>query len=132
MNGRPNAASVALIDGDKVLLVKRARQPALGLWTLPGGRLEAGEAAEQCAVREIGEELGLSIAGLRPVMQLGTGGPRGFVLQVFATEAFQGEIVASEEIADWRWVQPEMASNFETTPQLGEVLERAFRLFNRR
>ena len=39
----PNAASVALIDRDKVLLIRRARKPWLGRWSLPGGRLEPGE-----------------------------------------------------------------------------------------
>ena len=34
----PNAASVALIDYDKVLLIQRARKPYFGLWSLPGGR----------------------------------------------------------------------------------------------
>ena len=43
----PNAASVALIDRDRVLLIQRARKPYFGMWSLPGGRLEPGETAEQ-------------------------------------------------------------------------------------
>ena len=129
MNGKANAASVALIAGDRVLLVRRARQPALGLWTLPGGRLEAGETAEQCAAREVGEELGLTVSSLRPVTRLRQG---GFVLQVFATDRFEGGIAPSDEIADHRWVQPEMIAGLKATAQLGEVLDSAMRLFNRR
>lgn len=66
----PNAASVALIDRDKVLLIQRARAPYSGLWSLPGGRLEAGEDAETCAVREVAEEVGLRCFALRPIRRM--------------------------------------------------------------
>lgn len=128
MDEKPNAASVALIAGDEVLLVRRGRQPALGLWTLPGGRLEGGETAEQCAGREIGEELGLSVSGLRPVTRLRQG---SFLLQVFATDTFEGDIAPSDEVTDYRWVQLHTLGSLETTPRLGEALEMAMRLFNR-
>ncbi|MDP1731653.1 MAG: NUDIX domain-containing protein [Devosia sp.] len=127
-----NAASVALIDRNKVLLIQRARAPWLGLWSLPGGRLEAGETAEQCAIREVREETGLLVYALRPLMRLEPGGGTNFLLQVFATEGFEGEIVASDEISDHRWVRAGMVGGLETTPHLAEVLERAFRLFDRR
>jgi 8-oxo-dGTP diphosphatase len=131
MERTPNAASVALIDRDKVLLVQRARAPWLGLWSLPGGRLAPGETAEQCAAREVREETGLSIYALRPIMRLELGGTGNFLLQVFATEAFEGEIVASDEITGHRWVRPGTITSMQTTPHLVEVLERAFRLFDR-
>lgn len=127
----PDAASVALIDDGKVLLIQRARAPYSGMWTLPGGRLEAGETAEQCATREIKEELGLCAYRLQPVMRLCLGEVGDFVLQTFATEAFEGEIVPSAEIMAHRWVRPEMTGGLLTTPQLGEVLERAMGLFDR-
>ena len=57
----PNAASVALINGDRVLLIQRARNPWRGMWSLPGGRLEPGETAEEAAGREVREEVGLTV-----------------------------------------------------------------------
>ncbi len=132
MTGTPNAASVALFAGDEVLLIQRARAPFSGLWTLPGGRLEPGETAVQCAAREIGEELGLRVRQLRPVMQLPVGDARAHLLQVFATKTFEGEIAPSDEIAAWRWVRPDMAGRLATTPRLDEVLARAAESFNRR
>ncbi|MHB1110201.1 MAG: NUDIX hydrolase [Devosia sp.] len=131
MDRLPNAASVALIDKRKVLLIQRARAPYSGMWTLPGGRLEPGETPKQCAAREIKEELGLRVHRLQPVTQLSLGEAGNFLLQVFATEAFEGEIVPSEEIAAYHWVRPEMTGRLVMTPQLGEVLERALRLFER-
>jgi 8-oxo-dGTP diphosphatase len=125
----PFAASVALVDRNKVLLIERARPPSEGFWTLPGGRLEAGETAEHCALREINEELGLTAFALRPVTVLRV---RQYELQVFATEGFEGEIVAyPAEMRQWRWVKPEQIRGMKTTLDLGDVMERVFRMFDR-
>jgi len=126
----PNAASVALIDRDRVLLIQRARKPYFGMWSLPGGRLEPGETAERAAEREILEEVGLRVWRLHPIrrMHLGEG---NFVLQVFATEAFEGEIVASDEVSAHRWVRLDEIGSMHTTPDLGEVVAGAFRIFDR-
>ncbi len=131
MTSRPNAASVALIDRDRVLLIQRAAAPYHGLWTLPGGRLEPGENAEAAAAREVKEELGLSVYALRPVMRLTLGGDRRFLLQVFATEAFEGAVVPSPEVVDHRWVRAETMAGMRVTPHLPTVVERAMRLFDR-
>src|SRR4051812_685086 len=99
------AASVALARSRDVLLIQRNRPPSEGLWTLPGGRLEPGETAEQCAQREVEEELGLSVFALRPVRKLRHG---EFELQVFTTQAFEGEITPDPaEVRAWRWVRAE-------------------------
>jgi len=127
----PNAASVALIDRDRVLLIQRARKPWYGMWSLPGGRLEPGETAEQAAEREIMEEVGLRTFALRPLRRMFLAEGR-FVLQVFATEAFEGEIIiADDEIADHRWVRLDDIAFLETTPDLAEVVAGAFRIFDR-
>jgi 8-oxo-dGTP diphosphatase len=131
MGKLPNAASVALIHDRKVLLIQRTRAPYFGMWSLPGGRLEPDETPEQCAMREIKEELSLDVYRLQPVMRLSLGAEGNFLLQTFATEAFEGEIVPSEEITAHRWVRPELVDRLEATPQLDEVLERAMRLFDR-
>lgn len=123
------AASVAIVRRDDLLLIQRARAPSAGLWTLPGGRLEPGETTEQCALREVKEELGLTLYGLRPLLVLRH---KQFRLQTFATQAYDGEIVPnSAEIRDWRWVQPHHLGSLATTPDLGDVVEAAFRIFDR-
>jgi ADP-ribose pyrophosphatase YjhB (NUDIX family) len=126
----PNAASVALLHKQHVLLIQRAKAPWDGAWSLPGGRLEAGETAEECAARELNEELGLRVYALRPLAKLRLGDGK-FRLQVFGTEAFEGEITPNDEISAFRWVAPGGESVLRTTPHLSEVLERAFRLFDR-
>ena len=123
------AASVALVRKVDVLLIQRNRAPSEGLWTLPGGRLEPGETPEQCAIREIKEELGLDVYALRPVRILRH---KQFQLQVYGTQAFEGEIAPDPaEIRAWRWVRPEQLRGLPTTPELGDVLAAVFRLFDR-
>ena len=131
MSSPANAASVALIHKQKVLLIKRAYAPYQHLWTLPGGRIEPGETIEECAAREIQEELGLTVCGLRPVLVQWLGADRKFRLAVFATQGFEGEIVPSDEIAEHRWIEPGQIGGLQTTADLDDVLDRAFALFDR-
>lgn len=120
----PNAASVALLDHGKVLLIQRTFEPLAGLWTLPGGRREPGESIEETAARELREELGLTAFDLVPVLTMGVVGR--FQLQVFATRRFAGEITPSDEVAAFAWVSPSAIDGWQTTPGLGDVLARAF------
>jgi len=50
-----------IIDGDRVVLVKRAHPPIQGQWSIPGGVLEVGELVGEAAVREAREETGLIV-----------------------------------------------------------------------
>tara|TARA_R110002124_G_scaffold85148_1_gene221064 strand:- start:1032 stop:1475 length:444 start_codon:yes stop_codon:yes gene_type:complete len=122
----PNAASVALVRDGKVLLIKRAYDPYKGLWTLPGGRLEPGETIEQCVIREVAEEIGVTIRNPRLVMTQSLGRDLAFRLAVFVTPDFTGRITASDEIADHKWVEPSALISFRTTSRLDDVLAKAF------
>lgn len=123
---QPNAASVAIVREGRVLLIKRAYAPYQHLWTLPGGRIEPDESIEQCAIREIAEEVGLVIRNPRPVMVQTLGRDGTFRLAVFATRDFSGAIRASDEIADHKWMDPAALIALRTTSRLDDVLARAF------
>src|SRR6201999_1011168 len=59
---RPHlAVSAAIIRDGKVLIVRRARPPARGVFTLPGGGVEVGENLVEAVVREVVEETGLAV-----------------------------------------------------------------------
>lgn len=117
---------MAIVRDGKVLLIKRAYAPYQNLWTLPGGRLEPGETIEQCAIREISEEVGLVIRNPRPVMVQALGRDSTFRLAVFATGDFTGQVRASDEVADHMWMDPVALIALRTTTRLDDVLAKAF------
>jgi ADP-ribose pyrophosphatase YjhB (NUDIX family) len=55
---------VAAFRGDAVLLVRRARPPRLGAWSLPGGAQHLGERVQDTARRELREETGIEVGPL--------------------------------------------------------------------
>ena len=50
-----------IVDGDRVVLVKRAHEPLKGEWSLPGGTVEVGETLAEAVAREVREETGLNV-----------------------------------------------------------------------
>jgi mutator protein MutT len=56
---------IIVFKSDQVLLIRRAKPPNVGSWSLPGGAQELGETAEQAARRELEEETGISVGPLR-------------------------------------------------------------------
>ena len=63
------AVGAVIIDGDRVVLVKRGREPLKGEWSLPGGAVEIGETLGAAVVREVREETCLDIA-VGPVIEV--------------------------------------------------------------
>ncbi len=57
---KPVVVCVVEVDG-RIVLVRRAIEPAIGQWCIPGGYIEAGETAEDAAARECFEETGLIV-----------------------------------------------------------------------
>lgn len=54
------AVGIVCFRNDEVLLIRRGRPPREGEWSLPGGRIEAGEGVRQAALRELAEETGVA------------------------------------------------------------------------
>ncbi|MEM7728351.1 MAG: NUDIX domain-containing protein [Pseudomonadota bacterium] len=59
---RTDCVGVICLRGDDVLLIRRGQPPRKGEWSLPGGRIEAGESEAEAALRELAEETGVSAA----------------------------------------------------------------------
>lgn len=127
------AVSAAIIRDGRVLVARRARGPALGVWTMPGGVVEAGETLIEALVREIQEETALTIepialAGHREVVVRDDARrvSRHFVILCFASRLVSGEIQLNEELAEARWLLPEELAGLNTTEGLAEIIAAAF------
>src|SRR5580698_2721870 len=98
-------AAGLILRADEVLICQRKAGSPMGLkWEFPGGKIEAGESAEQALRRELDEELGIQatigtrVAHVRHSYRSG-----GAVdLQFFAVHTFEGELV-NHIFEDMRW-----------------------------
>jgi 8-oxo-dGTP diphosphatase len=126
------AVSAAIFRDGKILLVRRARSPAKGFYSLPGGRVEFGETLHEALHREVDEETALKIeivglAGWREVVP-GTGGGGHYLIMSFAARWSAGEPVLNDELDDFRWLEPDGLGDLRVTGGLQEVIQAARRL----
>jgi len=98
---------VVCLRGDEVLLIRRGKPPRQGEWSLPGGRIEAGERTVDAALRELREETGVEaeIVGLVDVVDgVFPEAGRHYVLIDYAARWLSGEPVAGDDAAEARFV----------------------------
>jgi 8-oxo-dGTP diphosphatase len=105
LNPRPTTCAV-MVEGDRVMLVRRAVEPRRGFWDLPGGFLEQGEHPAEGLRREVREETGLEIEILEPL---------GFFLDrypepgettlnlYFVARVTSGKPTPGSDVAEIRW-----------------------------
>src|SRR5262245_8352183 len=99
------AVSAAILLSGRCPVVRRARPPADGLFTVPGGVVEAGEALAEAVIREVREETGMTVvpvglAGYREVVLRDRENrvERHFVILAFAARWLTGDPVLNEEL----------------------------------
>jgi len=122
------AVSAVITDEQgRVLLIQRGHEPARGLWSIPGGSVEAGEGLEEALRREVREETGLLIEVGQEVwvgiIELAEG--VDYEIHTFTAEATGGTLQPGDDAARAEFTSPSEFVRRSTTPQLAEILARA-------
>ncbi len=121
---------VVVRDG-KVLLVLRGREPGRGLWSLPGGVVHCGETLRAAVVRELREECGIDVAVAETAEVVERMIPDAdgrlqyhYVILDYQARWLQGELTASEEVEDARWVDLDSLDRYRMTYGTADVIRR--------
>lgn len=102
----PKVVAAVLIEiENRLMMIRRANEPGLGLWSFPSGYVDRGESVEDAAVREVKEETGLdvSLTGLLGVYS-GQGSP--VVLMVYTGTVTGGDLSAGHDADEARLYYP--------------------------
>ena len=95
----PKITAAAIVEQDgRVLLVQRATEPGIGLWSLPGGYADRGEVVEQAAAREVVEETGLRVEVGR-LVGLYSEAEQTVVLAAYEAHLVGGDMKAGHEVS---------------------------------
>ncbi len=117
-----------IVEGSRILLVKRAKAPSAGLWAIPGGGLELGETVPEAVRREVREETGLEIdtgevATVVDVIERSDDGRVRFqyvLIDLFA-RVVGGQLHVASDISDARWVSAAELDDLDMAPRVREL-----------
>ena len=122
---------VVVFKEGKILLIKRGQEPSKGKWSIPGGRIELGEAAFEAARREVKEECSIEVE-IERVLDSVDNIIRDedgrieyhFVIIDLLARYVSGEIRAQSDAEACRWVTPREMAGLDMSPMLRDMLKR--------
>jgi len=120
-----DVAAAIIRDGEKFLICQRPKGKNCELlWEFPGGKIEPGETAEQCIVRECREELGVTVRLLGKFGEAAYDYPdRRVRIAFFDARVFSG-VPVNKEHNDMRWVTYKQVRDFEFCPADEKIVGR--------
>jgi ADP-ribose pyrophosphatase YjhB (NUDIX family) len=121
-----------VLDGSRVLLIKRGHAPLKGQWSLPGGGVETGETLEQAVAREVLEETGLTIE-VGPMVEVLDRISRDadgrvehhFVLIDFVGRPTGGVLAGASDADDAAWVELSDIARYDVAAVTVSVIQKA-------
>jgi len=121
-----------IVDGSRVLLIRRGREPLKGQWSLPGGAVEVGETLDAAVIREVREETGLDVE-VGPVIEVldrvrleADGRARfHYVLVDFVCRPIAGELHAGSDADDTMWAEEHDLDRYRVAPVTITVIRKA-------
>lgn len=103
---KPGISAAIIVDGERVLMVRRRIKEGELMWQFPAGAIEPDESAEEAAVRETLEETGLEVKSVRQIGYLASHPKTGREMFYTACEPVAGEahVADAEELAEVAWI----------------------------
>jgi len=125
------AVAAAVLDDDRLLLVRRAGEPGRGKWSIPGGVVRLGERLREAVVREVLEETGLlvEVLDLLDVVEVIKRDEEGrvkfhYVIVDYVARPLSGQLRAASDALEARWVKLDEALSLDITNALRRLLEK--------
>lgn len=127
-----------IVDGERVVLVKRAHEPLKGEWSLPGGTVEVGETLHHAVAREVREETGLDVH-VGPLIEVLDRIHRGddgrveyhFVLLDYRCTVAAGTLAHGSDATDVSWAPVNDLAQYRLSDVAMRVIARALELGER-
>ena len=122
---KPGISAAIIVSDDKVLMVRRRISEGELMWQFPAGAIEAGESAEEAAVRETLEETGLEVKAVRVIGHLASHPKSGREMFYTACDVVAGEahVADADELDAVAWVAHGEISDYVPYGLFGPVQE---------
>ena len=118
----------------QILLIQRNQAPAMGFWSIPGGKLEAGESLAEACQREIKEETGLNtdVKHIVAVVERRVEGFHYVIIDYLAllVDEENSQPIAQSDVSEARWVSLEHLGDYDLVAGLAEIIWRTYNAYN--
>jgi len=117
----------------QILLIQRNQPPAMGFWSIPGGKLEAGESLVEACRREVKEETGLDteVKNIVAVIERRVEGFHYVIIDYLAllVDGENTQPIPQSDVSEAKWVSLEHLNDYALVERLAEIILRTYKVY---